>query len=182
MSSDLAPKPNKSLRIVFIALAFVSVAFAVGLGVLIFYMVRPRGEKVGETSLTDPRATLLVTGQRGDSLVFRVDASIGMPRLALLSDDELERRASAQLSRSMLTVRAAAPSGSQRNATCPLYKGRALSTSSTSGAFVRSGMLNDCVITLDEPGPWQVSGSVAWAADLTLNSASLETRLEAAPR
>jgi hypothetical protein len=34
---------------------------------------------------------------------------------------------------------------------------------------------------LDEAGAWQVRGSVAWSSDLTLHSASLETRREAAP-
>jgi hypothetical protein len=175
-------KSSKSLRFVLIIIVSLSVAFAVGLSLLIFYMVRPSGEKVGDTSLTDPAATLLVNGKHGDSLVFRVDASIGVPRISLLSDDELERRASTQLSRSKLTVRATPASGSERSATCSVYKGRAASTTSTSGAFARSGMLNDCVIVLDQSGPWQVRAAVEWAPDVTLNSATLETRLEAAAR
>jgi hypothetical protein len=161
-------------------IAFLSVGFAVGLGLLIFYMVRPRGEKVGEISLTDGRAVLLVQGKQGESLVFRVDASVRVPRLSLVSDDQLEREASRQLSSSRLTVQATSPSGIERTATCAVYKGRASSTTSTSGALSRSGMLNDCVIVLDRPGPWQVRATVAWASGLSLNSATLETRLEAA--
>src|SRR5688500_11726423 len=67
-------KSSKSLRFVLIIIVSLSVAFAVGLSLLIFYMVRPSGEKVGDTSLTDPAASLLVNGKQGDSLVFRVDA------------------------------------------------------------------------------------------------------------
>lgn len=182
MAAEHEAKSSKSLRVVVIIMVLLSVAFAVGLSLLIFYMVRPSGEKVGDTSLTDPTATVLVHGKQGDSLSFRVDASIGVPRISLLSDDELERQASARLSRSKLTVRAAptSGSGSERSTTCAVYKGRAASTTSTSGAFARSGMLNDCVIVLDQSGPWQVRAAVEWAPDITLNSATLETRLEAA--
>ena len=79
----------------------------------------------------------------------------------------------------MLTVRAFAPSGREHTATCPVYKGRAASTTQTSGTFARSGMLNDCVLSLDEAGPWRVSGTVAWHPELRLASTTLETRLEA---
>ena len=182
MSQGPQAKSSSSLRFVVIAIASTSVLFAVGLGVLIFYMVRPQGEKVGTTSLTDPNAALTVAAQRGDSLLFRVDASIGLPRLSLVSDDVLERQASTQLSRSRLTIRATAPSGSERSTSCAVYKGRATSTTTTSGSFSRSGMLNDCSLVLDEPGAWQVRGGVAWAADLSLHSATLEARLERAAR
>jgi hypothetical protein len=182
MSQDPGAKSSSSLRFVVIAIASAGVLFAAGLGGLIFYMVRPHGEKVGATSLTAPNAVLSVNAQRGDSLLFRVDASIGLPRLSLVSDDVLERQASTQLSRSRLTVRATAPSGSERSTSCAVYKGRATSTTTTSGRFSRSGMLNDCTLVLDEPGPWQVRGAVAWAADLTLHSATLETRLETVAR
>ena len=175
-------KPSKSPRFVVIAIVLLSVLFAVGLGALIFIMVRPRGDRVGETSLTDPKAVLVVNGNAGDALVFRTDASIGIPRISLVSDDQIEIQASSQLSRSTLTVKATAPSGSEFTSTCPLYKGRAQSTSSTPGAFSRSGMLNDCMIALSEGGAWKIRASVAWHRDLTLHSASLETRLEAAVR
>ncbi len=178
MSSGYASK-SKSLTFVTIALALVGVAFAVGLCVFIFYMVRPRGERVGDMNLNDPLAGIVVNGKAGDSLVFRVDASIGVPRMSLLSDDEIERQASAQLRKSMLTVRAAAPSGAERVAACPVSNGRASSTSSTSGTFSRSGVLNDCVILLNEPGPWKVRGAIAWSSDLSLHSATLEARLDA---
>jgi hypothetical protein len=178
MSQSPEAKSSKSLHFVVIAIATTSVLFAVGLGVLIFYMVRPHGQSVGEISLTDPNAVLAVSAQRGDSLLFRVDASIEIPRLSLVSDDVLERQASAQLSRSRLTVRATAPSGNELSASCAVYKGRATSTTTTSGRFSRSGMLNDCAVIVDEPGPWQVRGAVAWAADLSLQSATLETRLD----
>jgi hypothetical protein len=43
-------------------------------------------------------------------------------------------------------------------------------------------MLNDCSIALDEAGSWQVRATVAWVADLTVHTASLETRIESARR
>lgn len=177
-----AAKPAKSLRLVVTGIVLLSLLFAVGLGVLIFYMVRPQGDKVGDTSLMQPSAALVVSGKVGDTLFFRTDVSIGVPRLSLVNDEQLEREASRQLTRSQLTVRAKAPSGNEHTATCAVYKGRALSTTSTPGAFSRSGMLNDCSIALNEAGQWQVRGSVAWVADLTLHSANLETRIEHAPR
>ncbi len=179
MSPGHPPEHRKSSAVVFVAIAIVSVAFAVGLGLLIFSMVRPRGEKVGETSLTQAQASLVAQGKLGDSLVFRVDASLGIPRLSLLSDDELERQAVKQLQNSMLTVRAIAPSGSEHTSSCAVYNGRAMSTVSTPGTYSRSGMRNECVIVLDESGAWKISGSIAWSSDLALRSATLETRLDA---
>jgi hypothetical protein len=180
--SSVSSKPNQSLRSVAIGIALLSVLFAVGLGILIFHMVRPRGERVGETSLLEPRATLLVNAKQGDSLVFRVDASMRVARISLLGDDQLEREMTRQLARSMLTVRAALASGTEHVATCPLYKGRAVSTTSTSGSFSRTGMLNDCVIVLVQPGNWTVRASVAWSSELEPTSATLETRLETRER
>lgn len=174
------PSPQKSSKLVLGAIAFVCVLFAAGLGAFVYYMVRPRGELVGAVSLGEPQAALRVDGKPGDTLVFRVDASIGLPRLSLQDDDQIERRASQQLQSSLLTVRATAPSGKERSSTCAVYKGRAMSTTTTPGALSRSGMLNDCNILLDEAGAWQVRASVAWSSDLTLRSASLETRREAA--
>jgi hypothetical protein len=182
MSREPTAKPVTSLRYVAIAITCVSVLFAVGLGVLIYSMVRPQGESVGQTSLSDPDASLTVAARRGDSLSFRVDASVGLPRLGLVSDDVLERQASTQLGRSLLTVRATAPSGKERSTSCAVYKGRAMSTTVTSGRFSRAGMLNDCVIVLDEPGPWQVRGTAAWTADLSVQNALLETRVQRAAR
>ncbi|HEX2871284.1 MAG TPA: hypothetical protein VHP33_08510 [Polyangiaceae bacterium] len=170
---------NKSMRVVGIGIGVLGIVFAVGLGALIFYMVRPRGDKVGDTNLTDPLATLVVNAKGGDSLVFRVDASVQLAALSLSSDDVVEQRVSAQLRSSLLTVHATAPSGREQTATCAVYKGRATATTTTSGKLTRSGMLNDCAIPLDQDGPWNVRGSVAWHPELKLESATLETRLEA---
>lgn len=178
MSQSARVKTSKPLRLVILGIASLSVLFAVGLGFLIFHMLRPRGDRVGDSSLTDPNASLLVAGKPGDTLQFRVDASVAMPRISLMSDDALERQVSTHLTRSQLTVRATAPSGRERSSSCAVYKGRAMSTTTTSGSFARSGMLNDCAIALDEPGQWKVRGSVAWAADLTVRSATLETRIQ----
>jgi hypothetical protein len=176
-----APQPpqSKSPKVVLGAIAFVCLLFAAGLGAFVYYMVRPRGERVGALSLGAPQAALVVEGKPGDSLVFRVDARIGLPQGILGNDEELERRASQQLGSSLLTVRATAPSGQERSSTCAVYKGRAMSTTTTPGALSRSGMLNDCLIAVDEAGPWQLRGSVAWSSDLVLHSASLEVRRDA---
>lgn len=178
MSLDHQPKEKKALPIVAILGTVVGVGFTVGLAGVIFYLVRPRGEEVGELSLTEPAAALSVNGGMGDALLFRIDASVGHARMATLNGDELERQASAQLRKSTLTVRATSPSGTERTASCPVYKGRAFSSSTTSTEYACSGMLNDCVIALDGPGPWQVRGSVAWAPELKVNDADLEVRID----
>ena len=173
------PQAKKGLPIVAILATVVGVGFTVGLSGVIFYLVRPRGDKVGELSLTDPGAVLAVSGGMGDALIFRMDASVGVTRMSLLNGDELERQATAQLRKSTLTVRAIGPSGAERAASCAVYKGRSFSSSTTVAGHSCSGMLNDCVIGLDGPGPWQVRGSVAWAPELTVRSATLEVRLDA---
>lgn len=175
-------QPNKSMRVVGIGIGLLSVVFAVGLGALVFYMVRPRGDKVGDTNLTDPLATLAVNGKAGDSLVFRVDASVQIAAVSLVSDDMIEQQATRQLQKSLLTVRALAPSGREHTTTCAVYKGRAATTTTTPGRFTRSGMLNDCSIPLDETGSWRIGGNVAWHSELKLQSATLETRLEPSSR
>lgn len=180
MTLEQEPKIKKALPIVAILASVVGVGFAVGLTIVIFYLVSPRGEEVGELRLTDPSAVLAVNGGLGDALVFRVDADLGHPHMASLDGDELERRVTAQLRKSTLTVRAVAPSGVERTASCPLYKGRSVSSSTTSAGYSCSGMLNDCVIGLDGPGPWQVRGSVAWGPELSVRSATLEVRIDSA--
>lgn len=180
MSSQVEAKAKSALPILTILASVVGGAFTIGLIGVIFYLVSPRGEKVGEMSLTDPSAVLAVSGGLGDALVFRTDASVGHLRLATLNGDELERQVTAGLHESILTVRAVGPSGVERTASCPIYNGRSFSSSTTSASYSCSGMLNDCVIGLDGPGPWQVRGSVAWASGLTVRSATLEVRIDSA--
>ena len=152
----------------------------IAVAALVYFMTRPRGEKVGESSLTDRDASVVVEAQQGDSLYFRTDVSIGIPVISLVDDDRLEREASDKLRDSQLTVRATSPSGVERRCTCRIYKGRATSTSTTTCSFSRSGMSNDCVLAIDAPGRWTVRASVAWAPDVALQSATLETRCERA--
>ena len=152
----------------------------VAVAALVYFMTRPRGEKVGESSLTDRDASVVVEAQQGDSLYFRTDVSMGIPVFSLVDDERLEREASDKLRDSQLTVRATSPSGVERTCTCRIYNGRATSTSTTTGSFSRSGMLNDCVLPIDAPGRWTVRASVAWAPDVALQSATLETRRERA--
>jgi hypothetical protein len=173
--------PNKPLRFVVIAIAVVSVAFAVGLSAFVYFRVRPPGDRVGDINLTDSTDSVVISAQRGDTLVFRVDASVGLPRVSLMSDGTLEQRASAQLTRSILTVRAIGPDRSEGSASCAVYKGRATSTTSTPGTFARAGMLNDCNIPIPQSGQWAVYGGVAWHPELTIQSATLEVRKERAP-
>lgn len=179
MNPDGRPPPKKSVRAAAIGIALVSVAFAAGLGALVFYLVRPRGERVGETNLSDPLATLVVNGHAGDSLVFRVDASVRVTAQLFSNDDVIEQQTSRHLRKSTLTVLAVAPSGRELSARCAVYNGRAATTTRTPATFTRSGMLNDCVVVLDQSGPWSVRGIVVWHPELTLASATLETRLEA---
>lgn len=179
MTLEHEPKIKKALPIVAILASVVGVGFTVGLTIVIFYLVTPRGDKLAELSLTDPGAMLTVNGAMGDALLFRTDASVGHARMALLNGDELERQVTAQFRKSTLTVRAVGPSGVERTASCALYKGRSLSSSTTSAGYSCSGMLNDCVLGLDGPGPWQVRGSVAWAPELSVRSATLEVRIDA---
>jgi hypothetical protein len=177
-----SPTPKSTSSFVAIGLAVVGVVAAVGIGALVFLLVGPRGEKVGESSLTERGAPIRVEAQPGDSLVFRVDVRVTLPSITLLGDDQVERQVSAQLRKSTLTVRAIAPSGVERSASCAVSNGRASSTTITSSALARSGMLSDCVLVLDQSGAWSVSGAVAWAPELTVQSARLEARLEAARR
>ena len=174
------PKAKKPFPIVAVLASVVGVGFAVGLTIVIYILVSPRGEKLGELSLTDQSAFLNVDGGMGDALVFRIDASVGLAQRPLLGGDELERQASALLRKSTLTVRAIAPNAAERTASCPVYNGRAFSSSTTPFGYSSSGMLNDCVVGLDGPGPWQVRGSVGWSRELAVRSATLEVRLDAA--
>ncbi len=171
------PMKKKTSSVLILVIVIASVGFAVGLGILIFFLVRPRGAKVGEMNLTAANATTLVTAKVGDSLFFRADISMEVTRLSL-DDAARDRAADALLSKSTLTVRATSPAGKEKVSTCAIYKGRAVSSTATSGTYSRSGMLNDCVIAIDQAGAWTVRASVVWAPTLVLRSASLETRRE----
>jgi hypothetical protein len=169
---------GKSNPIVIGLIGCVTVVFVVGISVLVFFLVRPRGEKLGVTSLTDPTASLGVDGKPGDSLHFRSDVSVAIPKVSFADDEQRERALERAFRKSSLTVRATSPTGVERIATCPIYNGRAGSSSTFPGTFTKSGMLNDCVVSLDAAGRWTVRGSVAWSPDLSLLSATLETRRE----
>ncbi len=180
MTYGNVPLPKSTSPVVVALLAIAALAMVVAVFVLIFFMVRPRGEKVGQTNLMDSNASIVVDAKPGDALSFRTDAAIRTPVLSLIDDEHRDREASELLRKSQLTVRATAPSGAERVATCALYKGRATSTSRTTGVFSRSGMLNDCTIRIDQAGRWTVRGSVVWTPTVQLISAALETRREAA--
>jgi hypothetical protein len=177
-----ATAPTRKIPVLAIAIGLGSLIFAVGIGVLVFLMVRPRGERIGELSLTTPNAALDVPATPRSTLHFRVDVDVAMPRLSLLGDDVLERRVDAQLRDSLLIVVATSSAGVERSATCAVYNGRAMTTTITSGSLSRSGMLDDCIIALDGSDTWRVRGNVTWAPELEVRSATLEARLEAAPR
>lgn len=169
---------EKSNPVALALIGCVTLVFVVGLSVLVFFLVRPRGEKLGVTNLADPAATLGIEAKTGDSLFFRTDVSVAIPKVSFQDDNQRERTLTNALRKSQLTVRATSPAGVERTATCPIYNGRSSSSSTFPGSFTQSGMLNDCVIPIDAAGRWTVRGSVAWAPELSLLSASLETRLE----
>ncbi len=180
MQQAPAPPQRSSVGLsLFLGGAFVVV---VGIGVLIYFMTRPRGEKVGESSLVDRDAAIGVEAQAGDTLYFRTNVEISVPVLSLKDDERTDREASDELRKSQLTVRATSPAGIEKSSTCRVYNGRATTTSTSTGSFARSGMLNDCVIVIDAPGRWTVRASVDWSAGVTLRRASLETRRERAAR
>lgn len=180
MTPPGAPSANSS-KLVLGGILLLCLLFVVGLGGFIYYMVRPRGELVGTVALTPSPSPTPVNATPGDTLRFRVDASIGLPRVTVQDDDQLERRASQQLQSSQLTVEATTPSGKVLASSCAIYKGRAMSTTTTSGTLSRRGMLNDCSIVVNEPGAWQVRARAAWSSDLELRSATLEIRREPVP-
>ena len=178
---DSQPEPpkKKSSPVLTILILIVVLGACVGGWLFIDSMIRPRGERIGETNLMDPLASILVEAKPGDSLFFRTDAAIGVDIITLVDDDQVDEQASRQLRTSQLTVRATSPSGIERASTCPLSNGRSATNTKTPGRYARSGMLNACVIPIDAAGRWTVRASVAWAPKVAVRSATLETRREA---
>ncbi len=81
-------------------LAVVTLATVIGMFVLIFFMVRPRGEKVGQANLMDSNASIVVDAKPGDELSFRTDTVIRTPVVALSDDERRDHEASELLRKS----------------------------------------------------------------------------------
>lgn len=155
-------------------------ALAVGFVAAIFVWTRPRGEKIGEVDLMARDASVAVEARAGDRLFFRADVAARLPLVSLIDDEHLEQEATTQMSKSKLTLHARSAAGVEKVASCSLCNGRSSTTAITSGRISRSGMLNDCVIDIDAPGPWTVDASVEWSDGLKVERARLETRREGA--
>lgn len=172
----------KAKPILLMLVAIVTVVFVVGVGVLVFFLVRPRGEKVAEISLQNATAEVAVAAAAGDSLYFCTDMSIATADLGTNDSDARDRRVTRFLRASTLTIRAVSPTGTERSSSCPIYNGRSSVTSDTPSSYSMTGMLNDCVVTLDSAGTWKVHPSVTWASDLSPRSATLEVRRESSKK
>lgn len=173
------PRRRKSGATIYgIIIATIAIGFVGGVALLVFFLTRPRGEKIGDTNLLDPRAAIAVDAAAGDALFFRVDMSVAVPVIDLMDDNQRERQIERQLRTSTLSIRAKSPAGQERVSTCPVYNGKAGSVSTIGGSHSRAGLLNACTVAIDTPGTWTVQGAVSWSSGFAPTKASLETRLE----
>lgn len=160
-----------------LVVATLTIGFVGGVTLLVLFLTRPRGERVAETNLMDPRGAVTVAAGAGDALFFRIDVTVAVPAIDLMGDDQRERQIDRQLKGSTLSIRAKSPTGQERVSSCPVYNGKAGSVSTIGTSHSRSGLLNACTIAIDAPGNWTVQGSVAWSAGFSPTRATLETRL-----
>jgi hypothetical protein len=176
----MAAKKAKPLLVGCIAV--VTLGLGVSVFALVFFLVRPRGEKVAEIDLTSATAEVLVDANTGDSLYFSTDVAIPADALATHDSHARDSKVTRFLRGSTLTVRATSPNGAELSTSCPIYNGRSSITSDSDSTYSMSGLLNDCVLSLDGAGKWKVQPSVVWQSPLPLQSAILDVRREAAKK
>lgn len=160
----------------------VFVTMAVFLAVIASFaacMLWPRGQRVGALNLRAASPDLRVDLQRGDTLSFRLDVTVGT---ASGYPDSSRGRSNAvhdQLKRSIITVTLAQDGDPGTSAQCGAYDDKATTGSSGETEVESSGLPLRCSLVANKPGKHTLSASVVWVPE-DVRKATLEVRRQRA--
>jgi hypothetical protein len=142
------------------------------------YFLWPRGERIGQLDLRAPAPQLDIDLATGDTLNFRLDATVrdsGYPnssrsRTNAVHDELAASKITVELTRSGVVV---------GSATCGAFDGKATTTSSGSDDVATSGLPLRCTLRARQAGRYQLRARVAWVPR-DIRAALLEVRRERA--
>jgi hypothetical protein len=139
------------------------------------YALWPRGERVGQLDLRAAAPRLEVALAAGDTLNFRLDATVGTTSGYPNSSSSRTNQVHEELERSNVTVELALDGTPISSTTCGAYDGKATTTSSSSDDVATSGLPLRCKLVAKAKGKHTLSTRVAWAAR-DVRVAKLEVR------
>jgi hypothetical protein len=170
-ASDGSATPKGSALMVLVPMGIVLAVIAS----LAAYFLWPRGERVGQLDLRAAAPRLEVSMAAGDTLSFRLDATVGTTSGYSNSSDSRTNQVHDQLEASKLTVDLILDAATVGSATCGAFDGKATTTSSGSDDIDTSGLPLRCMLEARRAGKHQVSARVVWvprdvrAATLTVH-------------
>jgi hypothetical protein len=126
------------------------------------YALWPRGERVGQLDLRAGAPHLDVDLAAGDTLSFRLDATVGTTGGYPNSSRSRTNQVHEELERSKLTVDLALTGMPIGSTTCGGYDGKATTTSSSSDDVATSGLPLRCTLEAKATGKYALSTRVAW--------------------
>ena len=144
------------------------------------YFLWPRGERIGQLDLRAAAPQLEVDLAAGDTLNFRLDATV---RSSDYPNSSRSRTNAVhdELAASKITVELTLRGAAVGSATCGAFDGKATTTSSGSDDVATSGLPLRCRLRASRAAKYQLRARVAWVPR-DVRAAMLEVRRERAEK
>jgi hypothetical protein len=170
-----SPEPNKAPQNpALLVLAVIAIFLAV-IGSCAAYFLWPRGQRVGAMDLLAAEPSLDVELKKGDTLSFRLDATVGTESGYPDSSRSRTNAVHDQLEASFITVTLMHDGNPEASTQCGAYDGKATTSSSSETDVATSGLPLKCSLLASKAGKHTLTASVAWVpADM--RKATLEVR------
>jgi hypothetical protein len=170
-SSDGSPAPNGSA---FMVLVPMGICLAI-IASLAAYFLWPRGERIGRLDLRAAAPQLDVDLAAGDTLSFRLDATVGTTSGYPNSSRSRTNAVHDELAASKITIDLTLNGAAVGSATCGAFDGKATTSSSGSDDVATSGLPLRCTLRARNAGKHQLRARVAWVPR-DVRAAMLEVR------
>ena len=139
------------------------------------YFLWPRGQRVGAVDLLATEPGLKVDLKKGDTLSFRLDATVGTETGYPDSSRSRTNAVHDQLETSIITVTLTKDGSPQASTQCGAFDGKATTSSSSETDVETSGLPLRCGLVASQPGKHALAVSVAWVPK-DMRKATLEVR------
>lgn len=143
------------------------------------YFLWPRGERVGAVDLRAAAPSLEVTLKTGDTLSFRLDATVSTERGYPNSSRSRTNAVHDQLEASVITASLALDGKPEASTQCGAYDGKATTSSSSETDVATSGLPLSCSLVARSAGRHSLSVGVTWVPQ-DIRKATLEVRRQRA--
>jgi len=173
------PEPSKAPKNPALLVLIPIAIFLAVIGSCAAYFLWPRGQKVGAVDLLATAPTLSVDLKAGDTLSFRLEATVGTENGYPDSSRSRTNAVHDQLEKSVISITLAQNGSAYASTQCAAYDGKATTSSSSETDVATSGLPLECSLLAAKPGKHTLTASVTWApADM--RKATLEVRRQRA--